>query len=337
MDSSRLMIALIYVLSSMACSSKSQSAVDAQPSTDATSRDARPSTDATSHDTQTEPDGSACRELPQQAEMDIVYATLGGVDPSLLSYDVYLPARNSCSPVPVIFYVHGGGWQDGDKRAGALRLASYFGMHGYALVSTNYRLSPEDLTALDPDRIRYPIHEQDAAAALAHVISRAGEFGVDTSRVVLFGFSAGAGIVSLLGTDESFVGAHGLDLSAISGVMALDTEAFDIPSRIGADADEDPLYENAFGSDSEVWREASALYHVEAGKHIPPFLLAERGSLSRRAILDSFREALEAIEVNVEVIDASAYTHTGLFMAIGTDDDNTFAPTMLAFANAAIE
>ena len=77
-----------------------------------------------------------------QVATDIAYASTPGVDPSLLSLDVY-PPPDACTgdPAPVVVWVHGGGWSTGDKDNLANK-QQWAADHGWVLVSVNYRLSP---------------------------------------------------------------------------------------------------------------------------------------------------------------------------------------------------
>ena len=68
------------------------------------------------------PDGSALvpgstptRLLPCQASATFSYASLPGVDPNLLSLDVYTPPDDGsgCGDRPMVVWIHGGGWTSG--------------------------------------------------------------------------------------------------------------------------------------------------------------------------------------------------------------------------------
>lgn len=83
--------------------------------------------------------------------LNLPYATLPGVDPDLLSLDLYAPATGQNHPVIVM--VHGGGWQWGDKaNANVAAQKVRFVAAGYIFVSVNYRLSPA---------VKHPAHVQD--------------------------------------------------------------------------------------------------------------------------------------------------------------------------------
>jgi arylformamidase len=69
-------------------------------------------------------------------------------------------------------------------------------------VSVNYRLSPygipDDPTDFDPNRVMYPIHNQDVAAAIAWVHEHIGEYGGNPDQISIMGHSAGVGIVAAM-------------------------------------------------------------------------------------------------------------------------------------------
>ena len=80
------------------------------------------------------------------AHRDLVYASVEGRD---LLLDVYVPKTKPAKPMPVVVYVHGGGWRNGSKDRIARPLPIL--KHGYVLVSVGYRLSGE---AIFPARDR---------------------------------------------------------------------------------------------------------------------------------------------------------------------------------------
>ncbi|MBM4394884.1 MAG: alpha/beta hydrolase fold domain-containing protein [Deltaproteobacteria bacterium] len=275
-----------------------------------------------------------CPAGPAVQRTNVPYAAApAGTDPNLLSLDLYAPAGDGTC-MPVVVWVHGGAWHGGDKKNNLADKIALFNGAGWAFASVNYRLSPAtgDPANPDPDRVMYPVHEQDVAAAVAWVRGHAGEFGADPERIALVGHSAGAGIVALLGTDESFLAAHGLGLDAVRAVASFDTESYDIPRTLQtASATQRLMYLNAFGDDPSTLVAASPVTHVAAGKGIPPFLLAERGAEDRRAILRAFRAALEGAGVPVGVIDASGLTHEEVSDRIGQAGDTVVTPALMTF------
>ncbi|QHE92637.1 alpha/beta hydrolase fold domain-containing protein [Pandoraea fibrosis] len=110
--------------------------------------------------------------------------------------DVYRPTLVPAagSPAPVVVFVHGGGFVRGDMNANAQiygNVPRYFARHGCVAVNAEYRLAPE---------APFPGGAQDVAAAMrwvhAHLDEYAGEGGVDLSRIVLIGHSAGGSHVA---------------------------------------------------------------------------------------------------------------------------------------------
>jgi acetyl esterase/lipase len=124
---------------------------------------------------------------------DVVYAEPRGFRP--LTLDLYLPPRMSM-PKPLVLFIHGGAWQRSTARdGGSFRdfpavLASV-AAKGYVVASVNYRLSGE---------ARFPAAVQDTGLAIQWLRTRAGTYGIDPAKVVIWGSSAGGQIASLIGT-----------------------------------------------------------------------------------------------------------------------------------------
>ncbi len=112
---------------------------------------------------------------------------------------------------PLLFFVHGGGWESGRKELYS-SVAREFTSLGYVVVIINYRLAPQ---------VSFPVFVADAAAALRWTVDNVTAYGGDRGAIVLAGHSAGAHIVSLLGLDERFLGEQGVDLGVIRGVVGM--------------------------------------------------------------------------------------------------------------------
>lgn len=174
-----------------------------------------------------------------------------GPDPAQ-RFDLYLPAR--AANAPVVFYVHGGGWANGDKTNPGLadKLAHWL-PKGYAVVSSNYRMLPETM----------PLEQaRDITRAVATVQRRAGEWQLDRTRVVLMGHSAGAHLVALLGADPRMLTQAGA--TPARGIVSLDSGALDVPALMGQRR-VPKLYQEAFGSDPGYWRSVSPQQQLNRG------------------------------------------------------------------------
>ncbi|NOZ96052.1 MAG: alpha/beta hydrolase [Acidobacteria bacterium] len=301
---------------------------------------ARAGTGTSAHHAPSHTAGTVCPGTGTVEHLDIPYENIPGIDRDLLSLDLYEPVVvEGCPPAPVMVWVHGGAWSVGDKRNKIATKVSFFNGAGWVFISLNYRLSPADLpqdpSGLDPDRIAYPVHEKDVAAALAWVVGHVAAFGGDPNSISLMGHSAGAGIVSTLATDESFLRARGLDLGVIRHAVSLDTAAYDVRRRIEtASPVMAMVYLNAFGTDPAVWDTASPINHVAPGMCIPPFFVVTRGSRDRVAITLSFTDALRGARVPVTLLYTPRYDHAGVNDAIGSPDDEVITPALMAFLEA---
>ena len=124
---------------------------------------------------------------------DLVFNQPNG-KPLLL--DLYIPKQAS-KPLPVIIWLHGGGWRFGDRRL-CPNLSRYFAQSGFAMASIDYRLSEEAV---------FPAQVHDVKAAIRWLRAHAEEYGLDKERFGLWGSSAGAH----LGAIVALVGDAGLE------------------------------------------------------------------------------------------------------------------------------
>src|SRR5437867_6759457 len=92
----------------------------------------------------------------------------------------------SAKPTPVVFYIHGGGWQGGDKRINP----QPFLAKGISVVAINYRYVKNGVEENVKPPVKAPL--EDAARALQFVRSKAAEWNLDKKRIGATGGSAGA-------------------------------------------------------------------------------------------------------------------------------------------------
>jgi len=121
------------------------------------------------------------------------YTNITYADDTLKNHllDIYLP-RGAKGNSPLVVWIHGGGWINGDKYAGMdymQNLLRSLLANGYALASINYRYSTE---AVFPAQIR------DCNQALEYLYRHAEKYKLDKKRIALMGFSAGGHLASLL-------------------------------------------------------------------------------------------------------------------------------------------
>lgn len=120
-----------------------------------------------------------------EAARDVNYADTKVLSQTL---DLVVPPNPTGKPLPLLVYVHGGGWQLGDKRPNPmLGLVNM----GYAVASINYRLSQEAV---------FPAQIYDCKAAIRWLRAHADQYHLDKERIGVGGDSAGGHLVALLGT-----------------------------------------------------------------------------------------------------------------------------------------
>jgi arylformamidase len=233
--------------------------------------------------------------------------------------DVYAPA--GAKNVPVVFWIHGGGWQSGDKTMVALKPKAFVDA-GFIFVSINHRLLPN----VDMGSIT-----RDVASALGWVHKNIATHGGDPNRLLVMGHSSGGQLAALMCTDDRYAKAEGYSLKAIKGCVPVDADTFDIPAIIDvaetrARAHHLPMptygHRQKFGDDAAKHRDFSPVTHVAGNKGIPPFLILHiGGNPDTVAQARRMAAALEAAGISVKVVAAREATHASLNDDIGSAND----------------
>ena len=147
----------------------------------------------------------ACGSAPAQVATPTLSNIAYGTDSAAQRLDVYLPP-GPVIPRPILIWVHGGGWQNGDKFP-ATRAPGLMAL-GFAVVSINYRLSGEAI---------HPAQINDCKAAVRWVRANAATYGFAPSRIGVWGSSAGGHLVALLGTTGGVASHEGVNLEGTVG------------------------------------------------------------------------------------------------------------------------
>src|SRR3954469_13381809 len=201
------------------------------------------------------------------AQEHVVYAEPAG---PLHTLDVY--AMPKAKHAPVMLWIHGGGWETGDKSDVAQK-PQFFVDRGFVFVSVNYRLLPK-VEMIDIFR--------DVAKSFRWVHDHIAEYGGEPKRVLVGGHSAGAQLAALLCTDERYLKAEGIAFTDLIGCVPVDGDTYDLPAiieteetrcRVHGQPQPQFGHREKFGATAEKFREYSAVTHVAKGKGIPPFLI----------------------------------------------------------------
>jgi arylformamidase len=233
--------------------------------------------------------------------------------------DVYAP--ESAKGLPVVFWIHGGGWQAGDKKSADAKPKAFVEKE-YVFVSTNYRLLPDvDMEAI----------VRDVAKAIHWVHDHISEYGGDPKRLIVTGHSAGAQLAALICTDDRYLKAEGLSLAIIKGCIPVDGDTYDVPLMIETGAarrkalgQPNPKFGHyeKFGSDPEKHRNFSAVNHVAREKGISPFLLlyvADHPDTSAQA--KRLAAVLSEAGISAKLFGAKDTEHSKINENLGLPDD----------------
>src|SRR5437870_3784028 len=252
----------------------------------------------------------------QEVKRDIPYTKNAD---KLQTLDVYSPPK--AKNLPVVFWIHGGGWQAGDKTDVHVKPQVLNGK-GFVFVSTNYRLLPNvDMATLT----------RDVAKAIRWVHDHIAEYGGDPKRLLIMGHSAGAQLAALICTDERYLKEEGLSLAIIKGCVPVDGDTYDIPAMIEVAETRLRLHglpppkfghRIKFGNDPAKHKDFSAVTHVAKGKGIPPFLIlhvADHPDTSAQA--ERLEAVLKDAGIPVKRSAAKEPNHSKLNENLGLPDD----------------
>ncbi len=180
---------------------------------------------------------------------DQVYASPQG---RKLRLDIYTPT--SQRPLPVVIWIHGGGWKYGNK--GYRLFLRNLTRDGFAVASVEYRLST---------MAKYPAQIDDCRSALRWLQSNTSRFNLDPHRIFLAGDSAGGHLAALLGIEE-----RAPRIRAVCAIYpATDLTGFpnkDRPSGFLPD-----LLGGSVNQKLSLAREGSPVNHITSSA--PPFLI----------------------------------------------------------------
>ena len=233
--------------------------------------------------------------------------------------DIYAPPN--ATNLPVVFWIHGGGWEAGDKSDVKLK-PQWFMDQGFVFVSTNYRLLPDvDMGTL----IR------DVAKSFGWVQKHIAEYGGDPKRVLVGGHSAGAQLAAILCTDDRYLKAEGVSFDVLIGCVPVDGDTYDVPAiietaetRLRVHGFPPPTngHRQKFGNTPENHQDFSAVTHIARGKGIPPFLIlhvADHPDTSAQA--QRLGAVLKDAGIATTVFGAKETNHSKLNDNLGLPDD----------------
>jgi acetyl esterase/lipase len=254
-----------------------------------------------------------------------------------------LIAPGSAGPYPVIVWIHGGGWFRGhytlsNRILQKMKFVDSLLDAGFAIARISYRLSGE---------ARFPTQLHDCKAAVRYLRKHSGALGLDSTRFVAMGESAGGHLACLLGLTggrselEGEVGVTGPS-SAVHAVVdwygptdLLTMDAQGVPSGFQPhDAPDSPEARLVGGPVQEVrdlTRAASPIAYVSPSA--PPFLI-QHGTADRIVSVGQGRALAQALEragahVTLKEIEGADHCFWGV-------DTAAIMPQVVAFLRSCL-
>ncbi len=238
---------------------------------------------------------------------NMVYSRIGKRN---LHIDLFTPLNKNVQKRIAVIIIHGGGWRTGDKKM-EWPAANYLASKGLVAATVEYRLSPE---------AKYPAGIFDLKNSIKWIKSNAGEFCIDTNKIVVYGCSAGGQLAALLGTtnglgkfeDDSLSSKHTSNVHAVVDVDGI--VDFTHPAESNKDAD--PAKPSAgkawfgvsFNEQPSKWIEASPINYVNS--KTPPFIFINSSQDRFHAGRDYMIEKLNHYNIISEVRTIKNTPHT---------------------------
>ncbi len=245
---------------------------------------------------------------------DLAYANNDNPRQSL---DLVLPRSVSATTRrPLVVFIHGGGWRNGNKQSGRSLVARYVASGKYVGATIGYRLS---------DEATWPAQIHDCKAAIRWLRANAGQYGIDPDRIGVMGTSAGGHLVAMLGVSEGIKELEGMiggDRDQSSSVRCVvdmfgPTELLtmdDYPGKLVHNSPNSPesrLVGGALQDNKAISRNASPVTHVS--RNDAPILIVHG---SKDPVVpfnqsERFFELLQKARVQVDLIQMTDGGHGG--------------------------
>lgn len=249
------------------------------------------------------------------AEYDVKYVPDGDAAQTL---DIYYPEDKTAKPMPLLVWIHGGGWSGGSKAG-----MPYLGQltRGYVVASIEYRFSQKAL---------FPAQIQDCQAAIRYLRANADKYRIDPAHVGVGGASAGGHLAALVGTSggqDKFpkIGGNDEQSDRVQAVCDIFGPAnfWTVIKQAEADKDTvnifkwnqgDPyskLIGGGLGEDRAKCDAVSPVHYVS--KESPPFLIlhGDRDTLVPYAQSEELAELLKKVGVEVTLQRLPGAGHGG--------------------------
>jgi acetyl esterase/lipase len=236
-------------------------------------------------------------EIPETVEeiKDVEYKNVNGKS---LQMDFYRP-KNADGPLPLLLFIHGGGWKSG-KRSDYLVYLTSFAQKGYMTATVSYRLKRDSI---------YPAAVEDVTDAVEWLFENGENLGYDPDRIALVGGSAGAHLAMLAGYGWENRASQQNNTHRVKAVVDIYG-----PVDLTTDyAQNQPLVTGFIGyahnEKPELYREASPVSYLDST--CPPTLILHGTSdtLVPVSQSDTLKSRLDALSVPCEYYRVPLWPH----------------------------
>jgi triacylglycerol lipase len=238
-------------------------------------------------------------------QLNIAY----GSDP-LQKLDVYAPEGGAGKRLPVLLFVHGGGFTRGTAHGDFYpqNIPEWAAKNGMVGISIDYRLAPKD---------PWPAGAKDLASAIAWTKANIAKYGGDPNRIILVGHSAGANHVADYAAHPEVRGAEG---PSVKGVVMIS------PAYSTAPAARPNAY---YGSDADLGSVAGQVTRLTASPYPLFYGYAEFDpppmKSTAAALIEGVCKTQSRCPKSVELKDSNHFTEG---MAVGTSDQQLTGPLL---------
>lgn len=257
----------------------------------------------------THPIISTILDINRTDYLDIPY----GTDPNQ-KLDIY--HEKGKTGQPVIIFIHGGGWTNGDKSDVRYGGPTWLSL-GYTVVSVNYRLGPQN---------PHPAQIEDCAKALKWVIENIKEYGGDPNRISITGHSAGGHLAALLVTDKEWSMKYNIEMNRVKCCIPI-SGIYDFSLKENYYHPWMEMFtDNLFSGLPNIQaskEHASAIEHITGDE--PPVLIIQGGDdwLVPKSNAIFFFNALKAKGIKVELEIIKGIWHCNAFANYGDSGNIT--------------
>lgn len=172
--------------------------------------------------------------------------------------NLFTPKKTNSSKLPVIIFVHGGYWEEGNKDIYGF-LGRNFAKQDVVTVIPNYALSPN---------ANYDEMAKDIVKVVQWTQENIANYGGDADNIYLMGHSAGGHLIALIATNPKYA----MDKDLIKGVILNDAAGLDMKSYLEANPPTaEHHYDVTWTTNPNLWKDASPVYFIN--EQSPPFLM----------------------------------------------------------------